>query len=718
MTVQTVAAGPLEPIDRLANRVQGGTVVFFIGAGFSIDSENNTAQRLIARLLARLLALGTCLAPERFGDKDSEGRTILDALGSVFALPEAKRRRDEPHQPGRCMTRENVALLAREYYTFNEWSVSALGVLAREMQDLGEGRRREVAARVHSLENLLVAMVGDPVPLDDVDWACLGNGENFTTDAERGKALFLDTMGFANPEIMAGRPSAQDLDAVADSYRGRLRPRHHALARLAREGLLPCVVTTNYDLLLEGAYRLAGFRDRAQISSTTVEALPATAVPSYSRIAGAVQFFAGGESYRTALLLKIHGCAENYAKARSQTRERQPLVDRAWASYLPALVFTYREIQTWRADAWSRDLLRTLLRTNTLALCGYSTADPVMHSTFREVYEEMSHLAEPRSERNINEAPLFFFDVAGKREFHGLEILRAATEAMGRSCRQERLTEHPNRVEFQIGSGRFPSVDDHLCWLLHRVLRRQQEDALRDHLRRVASRLLGYPCPDSEYKRIRERFEAVCAAEKQEVERSAMSEDARAARAAFDSAVGWTWNFLPGLLRECALGEFILGQQGPGRTVRSARRGWWYFPASERPEWTAWAAVVELALRQMVDIWRGPPAADEDPPWRWIAAEGSPYATVSFSSGKQEPQPTALSIRLSGFARSARSLRPHGAYRRITVWELGEQDIPWRTSKSESELCPDAAAIWSYALGERLPRERTAHHLGVPDGRH
>ena len=34
------------------------------------------------------------------------------------------------------------------------------------------------------------------------------------------------------------------------------------LARLAREGLSPQLLTTNYDLLVEGAYRLAGLVPR------------------------------------------------------------------------------------------------------------------------------------------------------------------------------------------------------------------------------------------------------------------------------------------------------------------------------------------------------------------------------------------------------------------------------------------------------------------------
>ena len=74
-----------------------------------------------------------------------------------------------------------------------------------------------------------------------------------------GKALFLETMGFADRAVMAGNFLAAP-EYVSGAYVGRLRPRHFALAWMAHEGLLPVVVTTNYDLLLEGAFRLAGMR--------------------------------------------------------------------------------------------------------------------------------------------------------------------------------------------------------------------------------------------------------------------------------------------------------------------------------------------------------------------------------------------------------------------------------------------------------------------------
>ena len=59
-----MAPNPTPPRDfasaallRLASRVLDGDVVFFIGSGFSIDSEHNTAPRMLCRLLLRLVAM-------------------------------------------------------------------------------------------------------------------------------------------------------------------------------------------------------------------------------------------------------------------------------------------------------------------------------------------------------------------------------------------------------------------------------------------------------------------------------------------------------------------------------------------------------------------------------------------------------------------------------------------------------------------------------------
>jgi hypothetical protein len=712
---------PLERTARLAERVLGGSVVFFIGAGFSLDSEGNTANRLIGRLLARLLALGTCLAREKGGDS-SQARALLEGLGRVFRLSGAPQHADEMLQPFRCMIATNVSALAREYYNFNEWSASALGVLSREMCDLESDARVHVADKIHKLENLLLLSLGkDTVPLERVDWDAL---TTFSRDADRGKALFLDTMGFANPLVMGGDARAATIERVTQSYRGKLRPRHYVLARLACEGLLPYVVTTNYDMLLEGAYRLSGLTEK-DMQLPPGDELPETSVPHFSRIAGADQFFARGDSYRSALLVKIHGCVADYREVRCM-QMRQPRSPRKkdqarqsiatpWTAYLPSLVFTYREIQTWRTDTWSRDFLRTLLRTHTLALCGYSGADPVMHSTFREVYEEMAQSRVNKRAQDTDveseRAPVFFFDVAGKREFHGFEILRAATEAGG--YQHGKLTEHPNHIEFAVNN-KFPGIDDHLRWLYHCVLRSVQQRALRTHLRRLAPRLLRLPCRDAEYQALCSSFEALCKAEREVMFKAG---DAPTTRREFEATVGWTWHFLPGFVRELALAELVESRQGPGGSARRVRFFPWYYPASQRQDWTAWAAVLELALRRMVAAWRGRPNLTDDElatEFAWLSAEDSSHAAVSYARGKPEHQPFALAVRLADVDRPGRPPALRGAFKRIRTWELSEQDVPWCID--EAERCPSARDVWNWALGRFPDMQKVAKRLGVCDG--
>src|SRR4029077_18373413 len=144
-------------------------------------------------------------------------------------------------------------------------------------------------------------------------------------------------------------------------------------------------------------------------------------------VAGPTDFFDRGTAYRAALLLKIHGCVHRYR----EERDRKTL-----AKYLPSMGFTYREIQNWRKDSWSRDLVSTLLRTRPIVLCGYSGTDPVVHDTFRTVYEEISSHRPPKlddaSAKNAaspTDTRAFFTGAAGKAEFAGLEILRAGSRA-------------------------------------------------------------------------------------------------------------------------------------------------------------------------------------------------------------------------------------------------------------------------------------------------
>ena len=146
-------------------------------------------------------------------------------------------------------------------------------------------------------------------------------------------------------------------------------------------------------------------------------------------------------------------------------------------------------------------------------------------------------------------------------------------------------------------------------------------------------------------------------------------------------------------------------RQGPGSSPDSVRDAPWYYPVAERPEWAAWAAILELAVRDMVR--RVHSVSSRAAQLTWVLAEESPHAVLSFAEC-EGVQPVALCIRLKGFERIGRPLRLIGAFRRIVLWEFSEQDVPWAARQwdesaappSPGVLTPPADIVWRFALGD------------------
>jgi hypothetical protein len=697
--LSSVTDFPAETLCRLAERVARGEVVFFIGAGFSLDSEGNSAACLIRCLLARFLAMTSIL--KQAGLRKGLCQTFHlegNPEGNIEALA----------------SEENIQLLTKEYYSINDWISNAFGLLLQAFMKIRPPARRDrVVQEIQNLEMELLRQLEQAakayerkgVPLTPLNAVSLP-----VLEKHRGKALFLDTMGFADRRVMAGEPTAEREEVVASSYGQRLRPRHFVLAWLAREGLCPTLVTTNYDLLIEGAYRLSG---------SAPDEFPFTRGSTkgsgyFSRIANAEDFFSRGAGHHAALIIKIHGCADRYRSA----RQASPSYGQ---EYLPSMVFTYREIQNWRQDDWSRDLLRTLVRTRTLAFAGYSGVDPVLHDTFRTVYEEMAQrrrisAAKGSSRQKIaKEAPAFFFRFADRQEFHAMEILRAASAAAG--CRESPLTDHPNFLPFQRSGSKerfFPNLDETMLWLFHLVFRERQAQALREGLRQVAWLFLEHPGARADLEEIEAQFDRL-----REEERRAATEwsDMAVYRDQFSRIVGWTTRFQAGLLQEWALAEKVSYSQGPGFDLDRLRRSPWYQPASERPEWAACGAILEIALRRAIADWRGKPESwAADSPWV-RSGEGEQVPQVLFARGPDTPTPLALTIRLAAFDRVRSPLVRQAYLRSNTTWQLDPADLPWRRSRLSDESrseTPSAEEIWEWA--SRAGSGSASSFLGVPHG--
>lgn len=746
--------------ERLVERVLAGEVVFFVGAGFSLDSENNTAKRLMARLLARFLAIYAFLKMELHGSRKRERKRmeplvdeIYDGLKFLFEIDfkapmyskTAKKlewkkflkdlKSAHHHDNSYAVTFFEAAVqkLAGNYYEANEWMLNAfddyIGFLRKKMRKTSSDE-----SNINQLEKEILEIVNeDPDTVRRVELDKLFK----LSSPDRGKALFLDTMGFDDERVMMGLPTDAGGTAKTQSVGRRLRPRHHVLARLAREGLSPTLLTTNFDTLVEGAYQLAGLshdtsrnRNRDPQGLSSLQRLPPTTCRTFKRIARDTDFFGQGNGREEARIVKLHGCVDRYREEKNARIE-------SWQAYLPAIVFSYREIQNWRQDAWSRDLVRGLVRTNTVVFCGYSGADPVIHDTFRTVYEEMSArrkaglvaaqvqmnaLKAPvqRAAQDSHEAPAFFFGLKDQPEFHALEILRGASRAEGVS--NPDLTRHPNRLLFYLRRGaqhQFPDLDELFVWLFHRVLRRRQTEALDFHLRRTASLVLRHPAPESEVRSIQENFGKLLCTE-QEI--AGQWDNTPDSRLEFEWLTAWTDRFHVAVLRELALAETILRSRGPGLDTAPLRRQPWYFPSAEHPEWTAWGAILEIALRKMLAAWRGEPTTwadvvgrantargrDAPPPKILVEpARGSvvPPPAILYSTSHDRQAPTCLGITL-GFDRHAWKPDAQGYFRAVCAWTLDPASMPWPNEdrKGMPVDTPGAHVLWKWACAPDVAR--------------
>ncbi|MBI1312317.1 hypothetical protein GC176_13590 [bacterium] len=641
----------LDAANRLSQRIIDGDVVFFIGAGYSLESEGNSGTVLIARLLARFdvlceyflqkhLPLRHQLLPkdgEAFEARcREEVASLREGMIRTFWISrdelDPEKKFSDPDLYGNpvkfplfCWA--IARKLTQRYYELNDWMCNACSILMALVERLGDEkhvmdfvnrRERALYAALRAVETDDSARSLTASPLVNLrgmfalgDHVCMG------------KALFLATMGFEDAAIMSGDPERpvheMKFQKDAQPDKALIRPRHLVLAWMAREGLCPTLLTTNYDLLLEGAFRLAGFRlnvpsevdvarnVEARCRDRHIEVLPATRYAECTRVARDVQFFNAGGAHQTALIYKIHGCAQTYRKATHHVGD--------WKNYLKSVVFTFREIQNWREDSWSRDLLYTLLRTRTVAFAGYSAADPVIHDTFRSVYEDMADRranGDDTTARGLPDrpdeiaklAPAFLMDLIGKNEFHGMEILRSASRSVGE--RLPRLSQHPNQFSFQMenrgrAGGGTPTLDELQEWIFRCAMRKQQRQILKMHLWSVTRTIWHGPQPVEEIQDVITTFDEMV-----DAEQNAASRAHRRKRApeVCRRLTPWITVFHRLLMREFALAEAIESPTLSQRTKveKCLRESPWYFPLADRPAWAAWSVVVEIALRRMVSM--------------------------------------------------------------------------------------------------------------------
>lgn len=707
----------LDRIDAIAERVNARDALFFVGAGFSIDAEQVTTQRLLGRLIARFMSL--CFAVAVFDQSvHAEVHHLFRTFVNSFLTPRIKKLPDKSRD-------KILEAIAEDYYVLNDWLAKALEELLEKaisklcihqpdtdflrFLSCADGR----ALRYWLGNDPSLAIVNRP--LAAIDFPKLSD----LPEGVRGKCVMFEAMGFGDYEIMAGLPDAANLDDVRISYKDRLLPRHFCLARLAREGLSPLIVTTNFDVLLEGAYRLTGFSDPAAIRTGQLFPQP------YRRVSRAQDYYYadGGSSAalgrQIATILKIHGCVERF-------RSAQELQDRA--AILKTLVFTYREVQNWRQDTWSRDLMMTLVRTKTMVFCGYSTVDPVLHDSIRTIYEEMAGQRQtsgpPKNCKapTAEAAPAFYFNFSTGAPktpypFHANEVLRAASAAVG--AKRPSITGHPNLIDFRpkstpkTTSGLALGLDDLFRLIFHRSYRLRQQRAISDHLAATVGLVLGKPPQVEAVEFVKKIFDVLVKAEWEALTQiNASRAHATTPLETFEAIVGWTWRFHPALLNAQALNHHSAAE---GKLAKAPATGPnWYSPMAENLTWATWNIVVEIALRRLFL-----PGGQKELWQPLLRVSEASHPGVEFAPRGMSP--LHLDICIGGLP-NRRRYQPIPRMSQV-LWRVEEDRLPWG---SRDKATPSAQDLWNLASQPSIdqilkaappPPWVDALHLNLPTGK-
>lgn len=148
-------------------------------------------------------------------------------------------------------------------------------------------------------------------------------------------------------------------------------PAHRYIAFLAREGLIEEVITTNYDTLIEKAFRdTYGYKEE---NNKDDPAKPITSLEEYRNEGGNLYININGNKKRCLKIYKINGCAKQHPKEHSER-----------------ILLTERQLQDWRDRFWAKDLFKDRLRSRTLLFSGFGSGEPQVRHTALQVAEEFS----------------------------------------------------------------------------------------------------------------------------------------------------------------------------------------------------------------------------------------------------------------------------------------------------------------------------------------
>lgn len=174
-------------------------------------------------------------------------------------------------------------------------------------------------------------------------------------------------------------------------------PVHRYMARLAREGLISEIITTNYDSCLEEAWRHT-FLDVERPSEPRFAPALIRTLREYRERAAERQDNKG----RPVLhIYKINGCATRLHEEMdlATTTERREQLAKE-------IILTERQLQDFRGERWKQDLLQDRARGRSLVLTGFGNDEPQVRHTVLNLVAEFARDGQGER-RAANEAAIW-----------------------------------------------------------------------------------------------------------------------------------------------------------------------------------------------------------------------------------------------------------------------------------------------------------------------
>lgn len=196
-----------------------------------------------------------------------------------------------------------------------------------------------------------------------------------------------------NPAFCKPPAELNKMDPVAHGHIGMT---HVIIGRLAMEGLIHEIVTTNYDTLIEtGCYAVGMVEYRNTDPAEDGYQFSLAGYIRSFRVVSDVEDFTKLVPRRSIFhVYKIHGCNVALLKAINAVSPCRDCT--AWHDSnncngnLRNLTYAITRAETlnWRRDFWARDLFQDRARSHHLVLLGYGASDPALVNALLSVYGE------------------------------------------------------------------------------------------------------------------------------------------------------------------------------------------------------------------------------------------------------------------------------------------------------------------------------------------